>query len=164
VAVVDWIEENWFSLAQCVGIIGGLLFTGLSVRRDTKARRVSHMLALSEHHRDLWSEVHRRPELRRIMDAQVDLVGNPLTASEEHFLFVVVTHFQTGWHLARSGALLSLEVLGDDAGWFFNLPIPRTVWAATKGDREAKFVEFIETAQRRHSRCTDKPEKVGWWR
>lgn len=163
-ALPDWLKENWFSLAQCVGIVGGLLFTGLSLRRDTKARRASDMLALSEHHRDLWGEAHRRPELRRIMEAEVDFVAAPITFFEEQFLFVVITHFQTGWHLARSGSLLSLEVLSEDAGWFFNLPIPRTVWSATKGGRDSKFVRFIEEAQSRHSSMADSPKKNGWWK
>ena len=151
-AFLVWTEQNWISLTQCVGIVGGLVFTALSVRRDTKARRVSDLLALSKLHRDLWSEVHRRPELSRVMDTEADLVGCPVSAAERTFLFVVITHFHTGWHLARNGALLSLNVLAEDAGWFFSLPIPKAVWAESKNDRDPKFVQFVEASAKNRAR------------
>lgn len=137
------------------------------MRRETDARRVSDMLALSEHHRELWSEVHRRPELSRIMDSETDLIGKPTSAAEEQFLFIVITHFHTGWHLARKGALLTLEVLAEDAGWFFNLPIPRAVWEGTKNDREAEFVAFIEASRQSDSERKSKhpkSRKKAWWK
>jgi len=155
-AFLAWTEENWISLIQCAGIVGGLIFTALSIRRDTKARRMSDLLSLSKLHRDLWSEVHRRPELSRVMDTETDLVGCPVTAAEEAFLFVVITHFHTGWHLARNGALLSLNVLAEDAGWFFSLPIPKAVWAESKSDRDQKFVQFVEASTQKRARMDKK--------
>ena len=147
-AFLVWIEDNWFTLLQGVGIVGGLLFTAVSIRRDTKARRVSDLLTLTEHHRDLWSEVHRRPDLSRVLDSEADLVAKPITAAEEKFLFVAIVHFHTGWQLAREASLLTLDVLAADAHWFFNLPIPRAVWEQAKGDRDPLFVRFVEQSRR----------------
>src|SRR5258706_13003324 len=124
----EWLTNNWFSLLQSLGIICGLLFTATSIRRDTAARRASDLLSLSERHQDLWAELYRRPELRRIRSKDVDLLANPVTGSEEEFLKLVFAHFHTGWLLARNGALVQLEVFAEDVHTFFALPIPKTVW------------------------------------
>lgn len=104
-ALPVWLEQNWFPLLQSTGIIGGLLFTALSVRRDTRARRAADLLKLAEQHRDLWSEIHRRPELSRILSADVDLLSSPITPVEKEFLDIVFVHFYTGWLLAKERAI-----------------------------------------------------------
>ena len=139
-----WLKDNWFPLLQGIGIIAGLFFTAASIRRDTKARKIGDLLALTQQHRELWSEVHRRPDLARIFDADLDLIGFPITAVEEKFLLLVLVHFTTGWQLARQGSMLSLDVLATDVRWFFNLPLPRAVWEQTKAIRDPKFVKFVE--------------------
>src|SRR5438552_15988241 len=104
----EWLTNNWFSLLQSLGIVGGLFFTAASIRRDTAARRASDLLSLSERHQELWSELYRRPELRRIRSKEVDLVAEPVTGAEDAFLKLVFVHFYVGWLLARTGALLEL--------------------------------------------------------
>jgi hypothetical protein len=139
-----WLQDNWFALVQAAGIIFGLVFTGVSLRHDTRARKVSDLLSLTSQHRELWSEVHRRPDLSRIFDPRADLIAAPVTRAEEEFLLVVIVHFTTGWQLARQGAVLTLNVLAEDARWFFNLPIPHAVWKQTKQVRDPEFVRFID--------------------
>lgn len=151
-AILSWIEGNWFSLLQGAGIVFGLLFTAVSIRRETRTRKASDLLALGQQHRDLWNEVHRRPELGRVLDPNADLVGCPVTSAEENFLLVAIVHFNTGWHLASRGSFLQLSVLAEDAGWFFDLPIPRTVWQRTKRAREPGFVRFVESCMRQDRR------------
>src|SRR5438552_2913476 len=120
--LLKWLAENWFPLFQAFGIIGGLLFTSASLRRDTEARRTSDLLALSARHHELWSELHRRTDLQRVLSSEVDLIATPITRAEEEFLKLVFVHFYTGWLLANRGALVSIEALRADARSFFALP------------------------------------------
>jgi hypothetical protein len=39
----QWISENWFNLFSAVGIIGSLWFTAVSLRSDTKTRRIANL-------------------------------------------------------------------------------------------------------------------------
>lgn len=145
---LPWLEANWFSFLQSIGIVGGLIFTALSVRRDTKARRTNDMLKLTEEHRELWSELHRRPDLARITNEHVDLIATPITSAEEQFLNIAIVHFNTGWHLARAGSLATNDGMKADVRWFFKLPIPHAVWEASRNFREPKFVKFVEKCLR----------------
>ena len=101
-----------------------------------------------QQHRELWSEVHRRPELGRILEETADLVAKPITVAERVYLNLVIIHFNTGWQLAREGTLLKLKTLALDARNFFSLPVPRTVWEQTKSVREHQFVAFIDKCLR----------------
>lgn len=146
--VLAWLEANWFSVVQSTGIVGSILLTALMLRRDRRGRKISDLLTLSQHHRDLWSEMHRRPELARIVRPEVDLVGHPITTAEEEFLMLAIMHFDTGWRLAREGSLLTLANMAIDAGSFFTLPLPAHVWAHIRHQRDPKFVKFVEDAVR----------------
>lgn len=141
-----WLEANWFTLVQSVGIVGSLWFAVAAFRREVASRKVGDLLTLSQHHRDLWSEVHRRPELGRVLQREVDFLASPISLAEEEFLNVVIVHFQTSWLLASEGAMLTLDVLAADVRWFFSLPLPRAVWQQTREFRDPVFVEFVENA------------------
>jgi hypothetical protein len=43
--LLGWLDANWFNLIQTVSIVIGLIFAGLSFRRDTHTRRLSNLLA-----------------------------------------------------------------------------------------------------------------------
>jgi hypothetical protein len=144
--VARWLTDNWFTLLQSVGIFFGLVFAGLSFRRDARARQTSDLLSLTEQHRELWSELHRRPDLGRVLRKEVDLLSAPMTEAEEEFLNVVCVHFYTGWLLAKSGALplLSMEAVASDVRSFFALPLPRFFWRNARSGRDTRFVEFVD--------------------
>jgi predicted nucleotidyltransferase len=141
-----WLNQNWFAFLQSVGIVCGLVFTSLSIRGDTKARRTSDLLTLTERHHQLWSEIHRRPDLQRILNREVDLVSRPVSTAEQEFLNLVFVHFFTGWLLAKDGALLSLETMAADVQTFFELPIPASVWKQTRDARDPEFVGFVDAS------------------
>ena len=144
--MLAWLDQNWFSLVQSIGIIGSILLATRSMRRERRARRIGDYLALAQQHRDLWGDLHRRPELARVTAEQVDLLARPIVPAEEEFLILVIAHFQTGWLLAREDSLLSLSVLARDARAFFQLPLPFDVWDRTKAPRDPAFVQFVEDA------------------
>src|SRR5258708_7781649 len=51
-----WIGDNWFTLLQSVGIIGGLLLTTSALNSDARTRRVANLIEITRGHRDIWSE------------------------------------------------------------------------------------------------------------
>lgn len=141
-----WWNQNWFSFAQTLGIVGGLAFTGLALRRQTQSARRAELLTLTDLHRNLWSEFHRRADLARVLQVEVDFVAAPLTVAEEQFLITVIQHFNTSWILAKAGVALTTKTLAADAHLFFALPLPRVVWARTKDALDPQFVRFLEKA------------------
>ena len=141
---VGWLADNWVNLLQGAGIVGSLLFTAVALRQGARSLRLSALLKLTEHHRELWSEVHRRPELARVLAPEVDLVRDPVTPAEEEFLNIVLVHFQTGWEMAVRHRMVSREAYGRDLMEFLALPIPRDVWNRTRPHRDPPFVQFVE--------------------
>jgi hypothetical protein len=144
-AQFSWLEENWFHVLEASGITFGLFFTAATLRQQIKARKISDHLLLNQQHRELWSELYRRPALARILERDLDLQTHPMTAEEEEFLNLVIVHFVTGWHLAKQGALIKLKVLKADVGDFFNRPLPHLAWTRSKEFRDPAFNRFVET-------------------
>lgn len=144
VALLPWVQDNWFTLIQSAGIAASLVYTARSFRHGVADQRTSQRLSLARHHWDLWANAHREPSLRRIMACDPDLVAAPVTVEEREFLLLVIYHFQTCWELGRDGDLVSLDVLRLDAAQFFELPIPRLVWCESRTSRDPRFVAFIE--------------------
>ncbi len=142
-AILPWIQQHWFDLVQTLGIIASIAFTAASVRRDRRGRRMTDHLALVAQHRELWADVNRREDLRRILMREVDLVKRPISLVEEDYLSLVLVHYTAGWHMARQGGLVDLKVLATDAAGFFSLPIPKYVFETTVPQLDPSFVAFI---------------------
>ena len=144
VALSSWAGENWFNVVQTAGIVGGLLMTSAAAHREAKAREIENLLTITEQHRNLWGQIQYRADLLRILQPDANVLTKPITVPEEIFLNEVIVHFQTGWQLSKSGAMISLRDLELDARHFFSLPLPHTVWEKTKNSRNRQFVRFIE--------------------
>jgi hypothetical protein len=144
---ISWFGSHWHSLVESLGIIGSLIFTGVTVRRDLEARRVTEHLTLSGQHRRLWGQLHRRRGLNRVLEADRDLAQEPVTREEQLFLELAFVHFHTGWLICREdGSLTPVRVLALDAGHFFTLPAPSAVWALARQSYQPEFVTFIAEA------------------
>ena len=145
-AFSTWTAENWFNLVQSVGVIGSLLMAAGAANREAKAREIENILTLSEHHRELWQDVAKRPDLARVLRSDEAVLQSKITIAEEEFINLVTVHFQTGWRIAAAGGITSLGELALDAKAFFTLPLPRAVWEKTKNLRNKGFVQFVERA------------------
>lgn len=146
VALSSWAGENWFNLIQTAGIMASVLLAAAAAHREAKAREIENLLTITDQHRNLWSEVQKRSDLLRILQQDVNVLTTPVTIAEEIFLNEVIVHFQLGWQLSKSGAIITLEDLKLDARGFFSLPLPRAVWEKTKSLRNKRFVRFVEKA------------------
>lgn len=139
-----WIIENGFTLLNAVGVVGGLLFTGISLHSETKTRRVANLLTLTQNHRALWSEYFRNPQLTRVLDATADRSKHPVNRDEEIFVNLVIQHLSSVFHALRDELVVKPEGLRRDVWWFFSLPIPRCVWEQAKVLQNDAFVAFVE--------------------
>jgi hypothetical protein len=144
----DWFSKNWFVLLQTAGIVGSLLFTGISLRRDAKGRKITNLIDLTANHRDLWSEFSRRPELKRVLDPKADTTNQSPTDAEKIFVTLIVVHLNSVYHALDDALTVTPEGIREDVRSLFSLPIPRAVWDEIKTLQDKEFVRFIEACLR----------------
>ena len=147
----SWAESNWFNLAQTAGLMGSLWITAAAATRDAKAREVENLLAISDHHRQLWTGISQRPELERIFKPNADVAGVPLKVAEEESINLAIVLYQTTWCIAKTGGMITLKELGADIRGFLALPLPHAVWEKTNSSRNPKFVRFVKRAMERNT-------------
>ena len=143
--LIQWLEQNWFSSIQITGILGGLLFAAVNFRTDAQARRVSNLIAITQHQREIWTHLYTRPELARVLAKAVNLKSAPVTDAEELFVNFLILHLNTAYHAMQTGMFMKPEGLQRDIQMFFSLPIPQAVWETTKPFQDEDFVRFVET-------------------
>ncbi len=142
--LLNWLGDNWFTLLQSVGIVGGLVYTGSALRGDAKARQVENLFTLTKQHREIWSMLTDRPELSRIMEPAVDLTATPVTRDEELFVTFLVFHLGNAYRATQAGLFVGPERLKVDISSFFSLPIPRTVWKKIAALQDRDFARFVD--------------------
>ena len=144
---LHWLAENWFALLNSVGVVGGLLFTGHSLRSETKTRRIANLLSLTQGHREIWKHVFTHPQLSRVLDPSADTAGKPVTREEEIFVNLVIQHLSVVFHAMRDELTIQPEGLRRDVWWFFSLRIPDAVWEKLKVLQNDKFVAYVEACR-----------------
>ena len=137
-AFSSWMEANWFSVVQTIGIFIGFWITA-------KTFQFGNLLTMCAQHDELWARVQDDPRLSRVLAKDADL-SEPPTLVEREFLNSAIIHFQNGWRVAKASDREELKLLALDAHEFFSLPLPRTVWEKTKKFRIRKFVQFVDRA------------------
>jgi len=142
---LHWVEQNWLSLFESAGIIGGLLFTAVTLRADAQARQVGNLIAITQHHQEIWTHLYTRPQLARVLDRAVNLKSAPVTDEEALFVSFLILHLNSAYHAMQTGMYVKPEGLQRDIQLFFSLPIPRSVWENAKSLQDADFVKFVET-------------------
>jgi hypothetical protein len=142
----SWISDNWFNLISAVGIIASLLFTGSSLRSETKARRIGNLLNLTESHRELWTTMFDHPELSRVLDAAADLSKQPITPVESIYVGLAIQHLGSAYQAMKGGIVIRQDGLCDDIKSFFTRPIPKAVWKKSKKLQNKDFVRFVQSS------------------
>ena len=142
----EWLLQNWFSLFSSAGIIGGLWFTAVSLRSETKTRRIANLLTITANHREVWKEFFGKPELARVIDPLADVRKLPVTPAEEFFVNMVVSHTSSVYEALKDDLVIRQENLRRDVKSFFSLPVPNAVWSKTKLLQNQDFAAFIESS------------------
>ena len=159
-AFLNWLTHNWFTFLQSAGIIGSLVFTAMALLIDAKERRISNLFVLTKQHRDIWTQLYRRPDLARVLDPDPDLQSEPVTDEEEIFVSLLILHLSSAHAAMRVDMFKRPEGIEADIQEFFSYPIPRKIWDKLRLLQEDEFVAFVEKAltrtgsDRQHGRKT----------
>jgi hypothetical protein len=141
--LLAWLAANWFVSLQSAGIVGGLIYTGLSFRKQALALRVNNLLTITQQHRDIWTQLYKREELSRVLSRQPDLEREPIVAEEELFVTLLILHLNSAFYAARAGMFVTPEHLQEDIRHFFSLPIPTIVWRKVWHIQNTEFALFV---------------------
>jgi hypothetical protein len=144
--MAQWLTDNWFNLFSSVGIIGGLWFTAISLHSETKTRRIANLLTVTANYREIWKEFFNTPTLARVIDPKADVANQPVTAAEELFVGLIISHINSVFYASNDELVVKWEGLRRDVGAFFSLPIPKAVWNNTKLLQNQDFAAFIESS------------------
>ena len=142
-AVALWVLGHGQDSLQVVGIVAGLVFTALGLRTETRSRRIQTLITLTQQHRDIWEEVTRRPELRRVTDVNADLKARPVTAEEARFVGFVILHIHCWVRAQQAGEVARIETFERDLRALFALPVAAAVWEQRRLFLDQDFVAFI---------------------
>jgi len=144
--MAQWLVENWFNLFSSLGIIGGLWFTAVSLRSETKTRRIANLLTITANYREIWKEFFHSPELTRVIDPKADVSKQPVTPQEELFVGLIISHINSVFYATNDELVVEWEGLRRDIGQFLSLPIPKAVWTKTKLLQNQDFAAFIDSS------------------
>src|ERR1039458_896455 len=139
-----WVSQNWFNLFSAIGIIAGLWFTVISLRSETKTRRIANLLSITANHREIWKEFLTNPKLVRVRDTAADTAKHPVTDAERVFVNLVIQHINSVYYTMSDQLVVKYEGLRRDIAQFFSLPIPQAVWERMKVFQNDALVRFIE--------------------
>lgn len=142
---IGWLQDNFTTLLNSTGIIGGLLFTAFSFRAEAGGRRLSNLISLTQAHREIWFQLYDEPSLSRILEERIDLANNPPTLTEVTFVTSLILHLNCIHRAASLGMFPELEGLRTDIREFYSLPIPREIWNKLKPLQDIKFIVFMES-------------------
>ncbi len=146
-----WVAENWFNVLSGAGIVGSLLFTAVSLRSETKTRRIANLLSLTQNHREIWSDLLDHPALKRVLDNSANPEKEPMTLDERLYINMVIQHLGSAYQAIKSGLTIKPEGLKQDVRWFFSLPIPKAIWQKIRMLQNDDFVDFVEGCLRKRS-------------
>jgi hypothetical protein len=141
--VLHWLVSHAFDLLQTF-VGSGLFFFAYSVRDDTKARRISNLIAINGQHGETWKLSFEYPELERVKFTQVDLIRYPISAREESFVSKLIHNMSVAFRAMKCGEFITLEGLQRDVRDFLSLPVPEAIWNRLKRYQDADFVAFVD--------------------
>lgn len=131
-------------LIGSIAIAASLLFTAFELHHVKKAQRITNLLTITRHHREIWSELFKRPELERILEPRPDLKLNPIRNNESLFVTFLILHLKTTFRATKEKMFVKSDALNKDIQWFFSLPIPKEVWEKSKPTQDSDFLAFVE--------------------
>lgn len=131
--------------------MGSLLFTAVSLRSETKTRRIANLLSITANHRELWEMQIERPELGRVTDPSADVLKQPPTPAERLFVNLVFQHTHSVYRAMSDELVVNVQGLRRDVAHFLSLPIPAEVWKRIKPTQNLDFAAFIEECRQRDS-------------
>lgn len=143
----DWLTEFGFNLLSAVGVIASLCFTAVSLRSETKTRRIANLLSVTANHREIGKVFLQNKDVARVFDARADLTKQPITDEERTYVNMVIQHTHSVYRAMNDQLVIKVEGLRRDIADFFWLPIPGEVWNKLKPFQNDDFVAFVESCR-----------------
>lgn len=144
-SIFSWLQSDWFTFLQSLGIVGGLIYTARSFQVDAKTRKTENLIRLTERHHKIWSQIHDSPALSRVSLANPNLEKHPITKFEELFVVSLILHLNSAYKAGKYGLFELPGNLTEDIVQFFSAPIPRRIWEKYRSRQDADFVDFVES-------------------
>jgi len=135
-SIAGWLEP--------LGIIAGLVFSGVALRNDVRSRKLESFTKIAEGHREIWSALLKDPSLERIRHDQVDLELFPITPVENRLVRSILHHVLLTFEARASKQIGDIGDFDRDVREFLARPIPRQVWSEIAHFQPARFRRFIE--------------------
>jgi hypothetical protein len=142
-----WLSNNIFNLVTAVVAIGSLWFTAISLRSETKTRRIANLLSITANHREIWTIFLNDKALARVRDASANTADHPITEAERIFVNLVIQHIHSVYRAMSDQLVVKIEGLRRDIAQFLSLPIPSQVWEKIKILQNDDFVVFVESCR-----------------
>jgi hypothetical protein len=139
-----WFYNNAFDFFSILGVIFSLVLTSISLRSETRTRKVANLLSITENHRELWKLYLDDENLSRVRDPLADTAKQPITEAERVFVGMVIHHLNSAFYALNDQLIIKMEGMRRDVAQFLSLPIPREVWNKIKVLQNDAFVEFVE--------------------
>lgn len=137
---IDWLVANGLDL----GLIISLLFAAHSLRKETQARQVGNLIALTQNHNTIWRDIYGRAELSRVRKENISFDSQPLTNEERVFVTSVIVHARTVHYAMQRKMFAEGEGLKEDIRVFISLPVPQAVWKIVRSFQDEDFIDFVE--------------------
>ena len=144
--ILHWITNHATRLLESAGIIGSLLFTTVTLRRDARSRHIANLITLTAQHRDIWERFYDKPHLSRVRDSKADLKNQPPTRDESLFVNLLILHLHCWYQAIKRDEVTPPHGLGMDVGAFYSLPIPHLIWQQRKSLQDTDFARFVDDA------------------
>jgi len=141
----SWFPHNFADLLGYLGIIAGLVFNGVSIRSETKERRISNMLTIVQNHREIWSDFYKLSALWRVLDEAADVSAIPVTKAEEAFVTTIIQHIYAVYQSLKAGLTIRPERMCCDICNLISMPVVKTIWKKVKRLQDTDFVNFVES-------------------
>jgi hypothetical protein len=141
------IKEQWFDLFQTVGIIAALLLTYRSLRDQAQQLKMSNLLLVTQHHRELWGYMLDHSDLVRVFDKQANIKKTPITERERTFANMVFLHSAACLAAQRAKVMPESNNFAADVAGLFSYPIPRVVWNDVMPFVNPEFARFVKESR-----------------
>ncbi len=140
-----FLQTHWFDLVQTIFIVAGFAIATVSLRNDTKGRRIEHLMEIIKGHREVWMSIINKPELARVFEKELNLQLNPITPEEDRIVRLSIMHLYSAYEASKHWLKDSLPGIGKDIEDYFSCPIPIKVWRDVKELQNKDFVAFVES-------------------
>ncbi len=141
---LNGVRDNWFVFLQSLGIIAGLFFTGFALLIDARVRKVANLFEVTKQHREIWTLLYSREDLKRVMNPNANIGDSPVTEDEKLFVNLLILHLASSHRASKAGMFSLPTELDADIKTFFSWPIPRAVWEMMRPLQEPDFAAFVE--------------------